>query len=302
MLAEGRYLVNTFAWNSDGSLLAAAERDGVRLFANGDIRQPVRLLANRGDWIGHSTDCTAISPDGQRVLAGNTEGELRVWDAVTYALLDVIDAHDMTISDCAYSPDGTRLATGSDDNTVKLWDAASLALLATLPIRDGRDSAFDVAWSPDGTLIGVGSNSTSTVYVWDAVALTEVFASRGYATMAWAVAFSPDGQWFAAGYDDGVVRVFPVRDLGPDVAPVAELGGHEAMVQTLAFNGTGDLLAVGASIGVLHLWDVATWTAIARIQAHASGLDALSFAPDGARLYTSGYDETVRVWGMQAQP
>lgn len=70
----------------------------------------------------------AYSPDGKILAAGQWNGKLCLWDAITIKPLTdgPIAAHDDTIFDLAFSPDGTQIATSSKDNLVKIWDLKEL--------------------------------------------------------------------------------------------------------------------------------------------------------------------------------
>jgi WD40 repeat protein len=76
---------------------------------------------------------------------------VRLWDAVTGALLQTLEGHSSWVNLVAFSPDGKQVVSGSGDNTVRLWDAATGALLQTL---EGHSSWVTlIAFSPDGKLL-----------------------------------------------------------------------------------------------------------------------------------------------------
>ena len=67
----------------------------------------------------------AFSPDGTRVLSGNDDKTLKLWDAASGALLRIFEGHADKVTAVAFSPDGTRVLSGSsgyDGEDVELSD------------------------------------------------------------------------------------------------------------------------------------------------------------------------------------
>jgi eukaryotic-like serine/threonine-protein kinase len=100
----------------------------------------------------------AVSPDGRRIAGGVSDRTVRLWDASTGQLLDVLRGHADFVLDVAFSPDGARLASASYDKTIRIWD---LATKRHRVLRGHTASVTYVAWrgadhlvtgSPDGTV------------------------------------------------------------------------------------------------------------------------------------------------------
>jgi WD40 repeat protein len=93
----------------------------------------------------------AFSPNGTQVVSGLYNGTVRLWDAATGALLQILDGHSDSVNSVAFSPDGKQVVSGLDDKTVRLWDAATRTALQTL---EGHSSWVNsVAFSPDGQAV-----------------------------------------------------------------------------------------------------------------------------------------------------
>jgi WD40 repeat protein len=97
----------------------------------------------------------AIAPDGKYALAGNEEGNIKVWDLSSGKEIQTWRAHTAAITSVAISPDGKLVASGSADRTVKLWDLTSGSLVRTF--RGHTAEVTGVAFSPDGKFILSGS-------------------------------------------------------------------------------------------------------------------------------------------------
>jgi WD40 repeat protein len=124
----------------------------------------------------------AWSPDGTRLLSGDSEGNLCVWDAETGQKRLEVKAQG-SVESCAWSPDGTRLLSGDERGNLLVWDAKTGQ--KRLEVKT-QGSAWSCAWSPDGTRLLSGDEG-GNLCVWDAQTgqkLREIFP-RPESEIAW---------------------------------------------------------------------------------------------------------------------
>src|SRR5690606_16731232 len=57
----------------------------------------------------------AVSPDGQMVAAGTTDGKVHLWRLADYKRIETLEAHGGWVWSVAFSPDSRLLATGGSD-------------------------------------------------------------------------------------------------------------------------------------------------------------------------------------------
>jgi WD40 repeat protein len=142
---------------------------------------------------------------------------VRIWDAYTGERQAVL-AHDYYVRTVAFSPDGHLLATAS--TPAKIWDAHADTELVNLSPEPGPLGRLchDVAFSQDGCFLAAGY-SDHTARIWDTYTGTELLKLT-HDHEVYAVAFSPDGQWFATsdgqfqatGRDPGTVHVWQLKE------------------------------------------------------------------------------------------
>ena len=167
-----------------------------------------------------------------------------------------------------------RSATfGSDLQTVAL--VLSGNRLRITNVDDGPDFEQDIqldrqvqslTFSPDGEQLLVGSIRGLTL--WQVNPDLEARRFIGHADQTWGLAVSPDGQTLIGG---GALW----------------LGGSGRSTQ---FDPEGD--------NSLIQWDVETGEIIRRLEGHENGVVNLAISPDGRRLVSASWDETIGVWDL----
>ncbi|HRW10167.1 MAG TPA: BTAD domain-containing putative transcriptional regulator, partial [Caldilineaceae bacterium] len=110
------------------------------------------------------------------------------------------------------------------------------------------------------------------------------------------VAFSPDGQWMAAGTAAGQIRLWRANDW----QPVQSWQISSDDIYCIDFSPDGKMLASADGV-VTQLWDCATPAAVSNPQPlhtypHAS--IAVAFSPDGRLLASSGRDQVICLWDL----
>ncbi len=134
--------------------------------------------------------------------------------------------------------------------TVVVLDSQTGNLLATL--ANPNAFASSLALDPNGARVAVGIDSPRVgVQVWDVRASALQFALPDVTSRATQLAFSPDGNWLAAGHADGTLKVWDAR------AGVLRqtLAGHTASVATIRFSADQRLLVSAGNDGWVQVWE-----------------------------------------------
>jgi WD40 repeat protein len=106
----------SLAWSPDGRTLAVASGHSLLLVH-------VETNAVRATLTGHEAPILALAfaPDGQRLLSGGWDQNVRVWDPVAAIPVATYDWQRGKVHSIAVAPDGMTAAAACDKGIV-LWD------------------------------------------------------------------------------------------------------------------------------------------------------------------------------------
>ena len=220
-------LLNALTWAPGKYLVSANNLDKpdntfqLQLWDAAQPRQklaPIRITAGGVPLSGYTTaNPMAFSPNGSMLAIGTSKGvlvgQLRLsgsqasWQ-VHFPLL-TFDQFSLEADALTWSSDRQYVAAISNSATpehqlvVWKWNNGARVLSPVLP--DANTPLTTLAWSPNGARLAVGNNK-GIVYVWNiniqAGNTLPAHTLTGITAAARALAWSMNGQWLAAGYDD----------------------------------------------------------------------------------------------------
>lgn len=113
----------------------------------------------------------------------------------------------------------------------------------------------------------------------------------------WSVAFSPDGEYLAAGDTKGNIILRRVTD----GQLIRYFTGHNGWVVSLAFSPDGNTLASSSCDCTAKLWDVNTGKCLQSFDDHKQEVWSVAFSPDGSTIATACDDRKVRLWNISTK-
>ncbi len=321
--------VQAVAISPDGATIASASCTTLRLW---DAASGKLAATLGGEWRSEIAT-TTFSPDGMRIAAAGTLGEVKVWNAPTYGGGILKRAED-DIDRVVTSPGGALLALyHAKTQSLEIWDGRQRKTAWTLPGNYGQATAL--AFSPDSSRLATASVDNS-VCVWSAATGRRVGGPAKLSAPVTALAFSADGArlvsgssdrtvslWdsatmkrlFGAALDTGAMRIaIPSPDgkhvaaagdrtlviwdvARPDTPLKLNLPAGSGTIVSAAYSPDGRRIAGGAGgSGDIGIWDAGSGRLLTVLKGHSAPVEALAFSPDGSRIVSGSRDQTLRVW------
>lgn len=156
------------------------------------------------------------------------------------------------------------------------------------------DYVTAIAWSPNGEILAASSAAGEVMLQVLATGVQQSLQGMGQQSVD-CLAFSRDGQFLAAGGQDGKVTIWRVQAEQSEC--IATLSNAPAWIDHLAWSPTRNQLAF--SLGkYVQVWDADLGDVVTTLNFdHSSVLDII-WNPDGKRLTVSGY-QGVKIWMAQ---
>ncbi|MBN9523512.1 WD40 repeat domain-containing protein, partial [bacterium] len=241
-----------------------------------------------------------VTPAGDRLFVVGPGKEVTSWNAGSGAKEKAFDAGADVVA-AAVTKDGQKLAVSAADGAVKLFTVGDAKLVGSFP---AGAPAVGLAFHPTApALVGVLNNKSAAA--WAVNFAPPMPADAGKPLQSYphpAAAFGPvflaDGQFLTAGEDKTGRRFKIAGD-----APTKNLP-HPNLVDAVAFDETGKVLATGCHDGELRLFDVEKAALSKQVKAHVQTMPqnqpqpiyAVAWAPGGKQLLTASFDHSLKLW------
>jgi WD40 repeat protein/class 3 adenylate cyclase len=293
------------AFSPDGKRVVTGDREIAAaqvwdLSIEGDA-EVVNVPTDKG---GRPVD-VAYLPDG-RFVALVDRGSVAIWDGGRAATTPVTTLGPASGSKepvflVAPSPDGELVAfVRNFTSFVAVWNVETRTRAFDVDVRNDVITSID--WSSDGRHLAVGGYD-GTLHVLDAAndGRPRLVGSEPEPHILQALAFAPDGRTIAASSfnnkqpDTSHVSIWDWR-AGKVVRQLDAVG-----VPSLAFDGSGERLAIGFFDGIVEIRDVSTGGVERSFRAGSVTVMNVVFSPDGEMLATSGEDATIRLFDTHAE-
>jgi eukaryotic-like serine/threonine-protein kinase len=316
--------VSAVAFSPDGHWLAAGCTDGsVRLLPSGPNRDPSKPPLRKLTGHSNGVTCLAFFPSGLQLVTGSLDKTLRFWDLSIDKSVETRPLRN-TATTLAVSPDGRTLVWADQES----YGFGALRLPEQYLFGDAQlhtDVVTQVCCDSQQRVLSASRDGT--LKLWGGhrgVVLLAVGQADAGAVLS--AALSQDGTWAAAGYEDGRVRLWELREppqrglvgtnaqrgvfasqdlrlIGQDEVFDFAAGIHPpgkrytpAAVPAIATHPGGRFLACGTNRGDLYVWDRDRSRAVVEWAGHSQRVTSLASSPDGQRLASASADGLVKLW------
>ncbi|MEM8642572.1 MAG: hypothetical protein AAGG51_27700 [Cyanobacteria bacterium P01_G01_bin.54] len=198
------------------------------------------------DLYSKGCDCLALSPDGQVLLTGAEQSNIKLWNAPDGTLLDTLSDHSLGVNGLVLSPDGQTVVTSAARSNLKLWDYMTGELQG--PLNDESFGVTAVAITPDGQIV-LTSSRQSNIRFWD-WATGELLGPLNIQSLGvTSLVVSPDGQAVISGDEQGMLTITSLAT----GEPIRTLKAHDQPIAAVAVSPDGWYI-VTASPLEMKLW------------------------------------------------
>jgi hypothetical protein len=217
--------------------------------------------------ISNSANAFAISPDNQTLVAGQSDGIIKLWNLETGER--TLTAHSAQVYGLAIAPDGRTLASGGGDNTVKLWNLETGELLRTL--NGHSKKVFSVAFSPDGQTLASGSiygESTIKIWNWKTGELRHTLTPSHENFGVVYLGFRADNQTLVSGTSISNINLWNFRT-GELKATITDYSSCPRYTSRLTGSSYGDIVAVWCVHENFEEQRINLWNTVTNQQVHS---------------------------------
>ncbi|MGV2826881.1 nSTAND1 domain-containing NTPase [Myxosarcina sp. GI1(2024)] len=298
----GVYTIATSPTSPD--LFATAGWDGkIRIWRENPhgSHQLVRTLP------GHELPITQLqySPDGKLLASGSQDKTIKLWNAQTGDLIEVLSGHQQGINSIAIARESKKqaevtsyvLVSGSEDKTLKLWNINDRSGELINTLEGHQDSIKSVVFSPDSKLIASGSYD-NTIKLWNLEGEL-INTLSGHDLVITSLQFTPDNRTLASSSWDNTIKLWQIDRGGKQVEPIRTLSEHQDGVTTLSFNSAGTILASGSGDRTIKLWDLNNGELIKNLAGHSSQINSLAFSNDDKTIISAEEQQGLFWWNLE---
>jgi WD40 repeat protein len=239
----------------------------------------------------------AFSPDGRWIIAGDTDGDVVMWDVETGDILLQADLYEYSVfwsvtpfMDLAVDQTGNTAVTVDPDNIIYLWDLKGA--LEEKRFTGNQDWVSSVAFTPDSKQLVTGTSPVPTIpkpislRLWDVDSGEQLRSYEGHMNFIADLAVSSDGRWILSGSGDGTMRMWDLES-GEQVQNILAhtFGVFDVSISPDNSTAISGSMAEGQADDGVAVWDLASGEAIHDLRDGENYARQSWFNSDGRTAY-----------------
>ena len=322
--------LSSLSFSPDNRWIAAIGSDGKIYLWDARGGGFIRAMTDSVSGIYH----IAFSPDSTTLGSLSNDGAITLWNVADGKHVQTYEGHGTYIPALAFSSDGTRIIyRAGEEGMIRIRNIGDGVLANSFQNEVGAGWGGSITVSPDGRsfLLIVQNRSIS---LWDIDRGVVVASWSGFSDYLSTVAISADGKFLVSDSEYGdvwqieqgrkvqTILATPGYNGSPIVSKTNQLlynsnegasiwswtNGRLVKVRELAYiyfsegmslSPDGAILATSNGTDI-ELWDTSNSSKINNLSGHTDNISDTAFSPDGSRLASASYDNTIVIWDLAA--
>jgi WD40 repeat protein len=255
-MAAHRDLIQSLAFNPDGTLLASGSYREVKLWRRPKDVKALQISSAHSN----SAKAVAVSPDGKWLAAAGADNAIKLYELPGGKEAKVLTGHEKPVTALRFSTNSSRLCSGSADKTIRLWNVADASVVTATNITSEVNA---VAWVNDTQI--ASAHSDNVIRIWrtpETNLLALVKELKGHEGAVTALESIPQTtNQLLSGSLDGTVRQWDIEK-----GEAVRVLKHEGAVSSLAVRLDGKRLASAGTNSMARLWNTEDGKPIAELK------------------------------------
>ncbi|KAK5050887.1 hypothetical protein LTR84_003446 [Exophiala bonariae] len=288
-------LATAFSPESSSRMATGSGDNTVRIW-DCDTGTPLHTLKGHTSWVL----AVAWSPDGRILATGSMDNTVRLWDPKSgEALGGPLKGHTKWITSLSWepyhnqAPGKPRLASASKDGTVRIWDVPLRRIEETL--SGHKSSVTCVRWGGFNRIFTASQDKT--IKIWNTKTWNCLHTLSSHTHWVNHLALSTDFALRTSYHDHtGKVPSTTEEKIQKAKTRFESAARHEGQLVEKLLSASDD--------NTIFLWNPtsidpssnAAIKPIARLLGHQKQVLHVSFAPDGTRIASASFDNSVKLW------
>ncbi len=236
------------------------------------------------------------SPNGRFLAVGSNDKMVTMWDALTFALVELIDEHKAPVTSVAFDPHSKVMATADNAGDAYIWQVEGWKKVHQLRGARTRINAIKFNPRPAGSTtyqpaIAIGGSREAELCTMGGLVYSRLSALQIHEHIN-DIAFDSAGQIVCTAANSGLLETW---DVGSG-RPLESFEGHLGEVTAVAFSPDGNLLVSAAEDQTIKVWSARSGELLRSLEGHSSVVHGLSFISNGQLLASEARDGKVILW------
>lgn len=224
------------------------------------------------------------------VITSSPDSQIRVWSVPESRTLEVINAHESSVTSISLHATGDYLLSTSNDEKWSFSDINTGKVLIKVGDQTANHTLTTAKFHPDGLIFGTGT-SDSLIKIWDLKERSNLANFPGHTGAISAMSFSENGYYLATSAEDSLIKLWDLRKLKNFKTITLEEGYQ---IKDLYFDQTGNYLAIAGTD--IRIYISKQWELIKTFEDHVGLVTSVRFGHNSSFISSVSLDRSLKIY------